>query len=107
MYYPSALSKASLGIAFEPFTKDKVIVNTGDFPVVTDGYKITYASDSDLYYVFLDGSTLPEYIENKVAAQLSLKNILSLETLCNLKVIYASSADLELDQEYTRTSGCN
>ncbi len=106
IYYPNSLNKASLSVTFKPFFKDKVVVNTANFPLVTDSYKITYASDSNLYYVFVEGSTLPVYIDNKLAAQLSLKNTLSLESLCSLKIIYMSVSQIELDQKYTRTSGC-
>ncbi len=106
VYYPKIVKERSFALTFTPFAP-KVVATTDSFPIQTDSYRITYEKASGLYYTVVEGKTLNSFVENKNAAQLALKNALSTESLCNQKIIYASSAGLSLSSEFTTTSNCN
>lgn len=107
VYYPSVANNITLSLPFKNIFVDKVVVNAEGFPIETNDYKITYETDSSLYYVFVQGDSIDEYVENKLAAQLALKNTLQADSLCDLKIIYTSSNQLEVGSELAATSGCN
>lgn len=104
--YPTIVKEKSFALSFNPFKAD-VVANTDNFPIKTDFYRITHEEGSGLYYVIVEGKALDSYVEYKNAAQLALKNALASESLCKQKIIYASSAGLQLSGEYTTTSNCN
>ena len=104
--YPTIVKERSFALNFTPFAP-KVVVNAESFPIKTVDYRITREEGSGLYYVIVEGKALDAYVENKNAAQLALKNALASESLCKQKIIYASSAGLQLSGEYTTTSNCN
>jgi len=106
VYYPSVAHKISLSLPFKNIFVDKVVVGAENFPIQTANYRISYATDSSLYYVFVQSATVDKYVENKLAAQLALKNTLQSDSLCDFKIIYTSSVRLELDEGQTQTSGC-
>ena len=107
VYYPSVAQSVRLELPLKRLFADKAVVEADRFPIVTKEFRISYESDSSLYYVFVAGETLDGYVENKSAAQLSLKNTLQTDSLCELKVIYSSGSSLELSGQYKSTSGCN
>lgn len=107
VYYPRVAGQIRLTVPFSNLFVDKVVAGGESFPVETTSYKITYERGSSLYYVFVQGSTLSQYVENKLAAQLALKNTLQADTLCDLNIIYSSVSRLEIPKEYTITSNCD
>ncbi len=80
---------------------------SGGCPIETSEYKISYEARSDSYYVFVKGVTVSQFVENKNAAQLALKNKLMEESLCDKQIIYAPSMGIEVPAEFKTTSGCN
>ena len=77
------------------------------FPITTKEYKISYESRSDTYYVFVAGSTVAQFVENKNSAQLALKNKLMEETLCRKQIIYSSTSGISIPTEFKTTTGCH
>lgn len=106
VYYPKAAETARFENPIKNLFKEKVVVSADHFPIVADGFRVTYESESSLYYVFVGGSTISEYVENKASAQFALKNALQSETLCDYKVIYSSTKLEDLADEYKVTTGC-
>ena len=107
VYYPGIVRDKNFLLNFQqPFT-NKVVAAGASFPIQTKDYRVTYESASNLYYVFLNGSTVNEYVDNKNAAELVLKNALSVETLCSVKVIYSSTSSLDVPAQYKSAPGCN
>ncbi len=107
VYYPGITHDRNfLQTLKAPFQK-KIVASSSSFPIETKNYRITYEQGSNLYYVFLSGDSVNVYVENKNVADLALKNALSVETLCSVKVIYASSANIAVPAQYRNTSNCN
>ncbi|MEK7581489.1 MAG: hypothetical protein AAB512_04345 [Patescibacteria group bacterium] len=107
VFYPSVVKEKKFAINFKTPFSSKVVAGAETFPVVTSDYKITYSKDSGIYYMLVQGASIDKYVENKAAAQLTLKNSLSSESLCSEKVIYSSASSLDLPEEYKSTSNCN
>lgn len=104
--YPKIVKEKSFALSLNPFTPN-VVANVDSFPIKTASYRVTHETGSGLYYVIVEGKAVDTYVENKNAAQLALKNALAVESLCKEKIIYASSAQLQLPGDYTTTSNCN
>lgn len=103
VYYPSAVRqyKQSSIPGQKPLVAPVSAV-TAKFPIETKNYRITYDEKSNTYYAFITGSKLDAYLLNRNSAQLTLKNALSAETLCTHNVIYASSENLEIPDQYKK-----
>jgi len=76
------------------------------FPIETSGYRIVHEEKSNAYYVFIAGNSLDQYLLNKDGASLTLKSALSEDSLCDLNVIYVSTAKLEIPQQYKTDVNC-
>ena len=106
VYYPQTIREYESGNIprGRPFIAPAA-ANVGNFPIETDSYRITYEKDTDSYYLFIAGSTLDEYVVNQNGAQLALKSALSAESLCSHNVVYISSANLQVPEQY-KASDC-
>lgn len=80
--------------------------NTSSFPIENAQYKISYEKRSDTYYLFIKGADLDTFVENKNKAQLALKNVLVLESLCNKNIIITSAVGLSVPAEFLKVSNC-
>ena len=105
IYYPKIVDQYKSGKILTRPLAAPVSASSKTFPIETDQYRLV-AESSGTYYAFIGGKTLAEFVENKNGAQLALKNALSVESLCNLKIIYASSEGLSVPGEHTTTSNC-
>lgn len=105
VYYPQQLKKLGpSGVSKSVISQ--VSAQGGKFPIETEAFEIRYEQGSNIYYVFVNGSTVGQFAENKIAAQLALKNVLSADSLCNFTVIYAPVEKLTLPPELKSTTGC-
>jgi len=82
-----------------------VYAESMQFPIETKAFRIVYEQKSGTYYAFIAGARLDEFVFNRDNAKLALKSALSLENLCNVKVIYASTGKLEIPDKF-QDSGC-
>jgi hypothetical protein len=101
--FPKIAKEQSRGLNFHPIPQ--VLASTKSFPISTPFYGISQEK-SGIYHVVVEGKFMDEYLENKNAAQLALKNALSADTLCGQKIIYTSAAQLDLSQGHITTSNC-
>lgn len=76
------------------------------FPIETAEYRVVYEQGSNTYYAFIQGKNIADFVDNKNRASLALKNSLSLESVCNLNVIFVSSEQLEIPQDYKNPASC-
>lgn len=106
VYYPQAIRKYETGSlpAQKPFVAPVSAVSA-TLPIETDAYRITYEKDSESYFVFVNGQTLDQYILNQNGARLALMSALSVESLCAYSVVYISSANLQVPEQY-KTPDC-
>ncbi|OGM13049.1 hypothetical protein A2W15_06140 [Candidatus Woesebacteria bacterium RBG_16_41_13] len=106
VYYPQAIRQYESGNI--PAQKPLVAPVSAVFqklPIETDAYRITYEKDTDSYYVFISGNTLDQYVVNQNGARLALMSALSSESLCSYNVVYVSSANLQVPDQY-KASDC-
>jgi len=108
VYYPKVLDKyKNQGV---PGAKPVVApVSAGEkkFPVETKNFRIEYSEDSDTYYVFVTGDKLDQFLINRNSAALTLKNTLSVDSLCSYKVIYSGQGGLRVPDQYKADPGCS
>ena len=106
VYYPQAIRQYESGNipAQKPFVAP-VSADLNKLPIETDAYRITYEKDTDSYYVFIDGNTLDQYTVNQNGARLALMSALSAESLCSYNVVYVSSGNLQVPDQY-KASDC-
>ena len=106
VYYPQTIRQYETGNF--PLRKSLVApvsAVSGNFPIETSAYRITFEAASDTYYVFINGGALSEFLTNQNSAQLALKSALSAESLCSYNVAYISSANLQVPEQY-KASDC-
>ena len=106
VYYPQAIRQYESGNI--PPQKPLVAPVSAVFqklPIETDAYRITYEKDTDSYYVIISGNTLDKYVVNQNGARLALMSALSAESLCSYNVVYVSSANLQVPEQY-KASDC-
>ncbi len=107
VYYPKIINNYKTGhIPVQAFIKP-IIAKSQSLPIVTSAYRIEYDEGSQTYYVFIQGNTVNQYAINKNAAELSLKNTLSLTKLCSLNIIYASVQKLPIPKNLQNSSECS
>ena len=106
VYYPQTIRQYETGNlpAQKPFVAPVSAVSVS-FPIEKDAYRITYEKDADSYYVFIAGNTLDEYAVNQNGARLALRSALSAESLCSYNVVYISSGNLQVPDQY-KASDC-
>jgi len=106
VYYPQAIRHYESGNipAQKPFVAPVSAVFR-KLPIETDTYRITYEKDTDSYYVFVAGETLDQYVVNQNGARLALMSALSSESLCSYNVVYVSSGNIQVPEQY-KASDC-
>jgi len=107
VYYPKVVTDFKLGKVLPEKTVFKpVVASSYTFPITTYAYKIEVGPKSGIYYVTVSGQTVPEYVFNRDNAKLALKTAISLSSLCNINVVYASSSGLDVPLQYRSVSDC-
>ncbi len=105
IYYPKIVNQyKNVSTASKP--AGQVSANFSNFPIQTDTYRIEFDKNSGNYYVFVKGATINQYVENKNRAGLALKSTLSVQSLCKLNIVYASSEKLTLGAELKSSTNC-
>ena len=106
VYYPQAIRQYETGNIHtqKPFVAPVSAV-LQKLPIETDAYRITYEKGTDSYYVIISGNTLDKYTVNQNSARLSLMSALSVESLCSYDVVYVSSSNLQVPDQY-KASDC-
>ena len=106
VYYPQTIRQYESGsIPLQKSFITPVSAVSTSFPIETDAYRITYEKDADSYYLIISGNTLDEYVVNQNGARLALLSVLSSESLCSYNVVYVSSANLQVPEQY-KASDC-
>src|SRR3989344_6968086 len=106
VYYPQTIRQYEAGnFPVQKSLIAPVSAVSVNFPIETDAYRITYEADSESYFVFVGGATLNDYLSNQNSAQLALKSALSAESLCAHSVVYISSSNLQVPDQY-KVSDC-
>ena len=101
-FYPKEIKKLQpSGISTQSIV-NQVAAGGNKFPIETEAFRVVYEQKSNIYYVFVQGQTVSQYKENKIAAQLSLKNALSAETLCGYEIIWSAVNKINVP----KTQGC-
>ncbi len=105
IYYPKVVDRfAKVGLP-----QSRVVSKAaefGQFPIQTDQYRIVYEQSSNTYYAFIEGNNTPNFVDNKNGATLALKSALSLDSICSLNVIFASSKKLDIPQDLKKPVNC-
>ena len=108
VYYPKVVANYKAGKV--PPAKPviaPVAAVSGKFPIETKNFRIVYEEGADTYYVFVAGERLDQFLLNRNSASLTLKSVLSAESLCNYNVIYSSAASLEVSEKYKQEPNCD
>ncbi|KKS04072.1 hypothetical protein A2W70_02585 [Candidatus Curtissbacteria bacterium RIFCSPLOWO2_02_41_11] len=106
VYYPKVVDQYKSGAVLPTKTIYKpVYAESMQFPIETSAYKIVFESRSNTYYAFINGARLDEFVFNRDNTKLALKSALSVENLCSVKVIYASTQKLEIPDQF-QNPGC-
>lgn len=102
VYYPRVLGSYQTGNFVKKTIVPPAAATGSTFPIETDAYKLDYEAGSQTYYATVTGETLDAYALNRDAARLSLKSTLSLDSLCTLKIIYVSAANLQVPEKFNK-----
>lgn len=106
IYYPKIVNQyKNVATGGRPLA-GQVSANFSNFPIETSSFKIEFDKNSGNYYVFVKGTTVSGFNENKNSAELALKSALSVQTLCNLNIIYVSTEKLTLPQDLKSSTNC-
>ena len=105
IYYPRIINEYRAGRIPAKQLVTTVSAKANKFPIETENYRLVFEDKSGTYYAFINGKTLEEYLNNKNGASLTLKSILSLDSLCGLNIIFASTTKLNVPEQYKGT-GC-
>jgi len=106
IYYPKIVNEYKNVATGGGQPAGQVSANFSNFPIETASYRIEFDKNSQNYYVFVKGTTVGGFVENKNSAELVLKSALSLQTLCNLNIIYVSTEKLILDANLKSSNNC-
>ena len=107
IYYPKMAYDLTNGnIIPKPTVFKPVVAQSGQLPIQTATYRVSWEPRSSTYYVFVNGNNLDEFDFNKGNAKLALKNALSAEKLCTFNVIYVSTAKLSIPAKYLDNADC-
>lgn len=107
IYYPKIVNQYKNVATGGGQPAGQVSANFSNFPIETANYRIEFDKNSQNYYVFVGGATVGGFVENKNSAVLALKSALSLQSLCNLNIIYASVEKLTLPADLKSSTNCN
>lgn len=106
VYYPKVINQYKSGNVPNKSLLPPVAANSQKFPIETSIYRLVYEENSQTYYVFVEGAMLDSFEFNRQNAKLALKTALSVENLCDVNVIYASTQSLKVPQSFTDNSDC-
>ena len=107
VYYPKIVSEFKSGhIPQAHIIPAAVASNITKFPIEMQGYKIEHDYKSPNYNAIISGGDLAQYVNNKIAAELTLKNILSTDNLCSTNITFASAGKLSVPSQYSRAGSC-
>lgn len=107
VYYPRIVSDLRLGKTLPARTVFKpVAASSYTFPIKTETYRIEFDQAANIYFAYVAGETLPEYVFNRDSAKLTLKSALSMEDLCNVNVVYTSVQGLDVPGQYRGNIDC-
>lgn len=107
VYYPRVLGQYRVTTSgIQQQLVAPVAADTGRLPIETENYRISFEADTSTYYAFIEGRTIDDYFLNRNGSQLALKSALSLESLCNLDVVYVSTEDLVIPKQYKSNNNC-
>ncbi|OGD88826.1 hypothetical protein A3I53_03355 [Candidatus Curtissbacteria bacterium RIFCSPLOWO2_02_FULL_40_13b] len=107
VYYPRIINQYKSGrIPAAQSVIAPVVAKAEKFPITTAAYRVVHEQVSDTYFVYVNGESLDKFVVNKNGADLTLKSVLSLESICNLDVRYSSTAKLEVPQKYLVIDNC-
>jgi hypothetical protein len=90
VYYPKITDR------FKTQTTDRGIVgnveaSSRSLPYGNGRFRIQYLGKSNVYLVAISGATIEQYTQYRDEAELTLKNILSVDSLCGLNIAYSSN----------------
>lgn len=107
IYYPKVINNYKTGnIPKQAFVKPVSATST-KFPIETEAYKIVYEEGASTYYAFVEGRNLDQFVINKNNAELAIKTALSLEKICSLNIVYASTQRIKVPQQFQGSSSCS
>ncbi len=105
IYYPKVIDRFSkVGLPQQRVVSKAA--NFGEFPIQTQQYRIVYEESSNTYYAFIEGDNIAQFADNQNGASLALKSALSLDSVCSLNVIYASTKKLDIPQNLKNPASC-
>ena len=107
VYYPRVISQYKSGRIpqGQPIIAP-VVAKADKFPIETSGYRIVHEGISDTYFVYVNGESLDKFVINKNGADLTLKSVLSLVSICDLNVTYTPTAKFEVPSQYLVKDNC-
>lgn len=106
IYYPKVIENYKTGNIPKQSLIKPISAYSQKFPIETSAYRIVYQENSQTYYTFVEGSNLDHFVVNKNNAELAIKTALSYEKLCNLNIIYVSTQNLKVPQQFQGSSNC-
>ncbi len=107
VYYPGIINQYKSGkIPVSKGVIAPVVAKAEKFPIETAAFRIVREEAANVYFVYVNGETLDKFVINKSGADLTLKSVLSMESICNLDVRYSSTAKLEVPQKYLVVDSC-
>jgi len=105
IYYPGITEKYE-GVGLPASTIISSATTFSSFPIETSQFRVTYEIGSNTYYAFIEGDNIADFGDNKNRSTLAIKSVLSLESVCDLNVIYSSTAKLNVPQELKNPASC-
>jgi len=108
IYYPKVINKNNLEVVLPKRSFYKpVYAQINKFPIETSAYRLVYDENSGVYYAFIQGKRLDEFLFNRDNAKLALKTALSVENLCNVGVFYVSTEKIDIPKQYRDNTNCH
>lgn len=106
IYYPKIVNDYKTGNFPTEQVITPVVAGSKKFPIETSAYRIVAEVDPAVYYVFVEGDNLERYLVNRDSAKLALKSALSVPDLCGKTVVFVSTQDLEIPEQFIYVSDC-
>ncbi|HCS79348.1 TPA: hypothetical protein DIV55_06465 [Patescibacteria group bacterium] len=91
VFYPKAINKFKSQPKNDGGLIENVQASSRSLPYVNSHFTIEYLSQSNVYVIMVSAQTVDQYAQYKSEAELTLKNILSMDRLCGLNVLYSSN----------------
>ena len=106
VYYPKVVNNYKTGNFPKKNFVSGVAAASFKFPIETKIFRLVYEENSGTYYAFISGENLDDYLINKNSAQLAMKTALSRDSLCNVNIVYVSTANLKIPEKYKGNTDC-